>query len=531
MRKGRCRLLSSLVGAALSLAPATMWAQNSNDLNSFDFSLPGARSRAMGGAFVAVADDATAVYSNPAGLTQLFLPEVSGEGRVWRHRSRLADHGHAFGPARGVGADTIDGLQYRTWEETSAGLSFLSFVYPGSRWAVGAFRHQLAKYRMERQTQGPFFDCVAPPGLLAIHAGIRGLPNRSEPFCEPHTLVRNPDGSFPRDANNGLIPGDGVDREAPKDQQFALNIHSYGGAGAYDVTDRLSIGAAVQYFHFEISARNLVYGARNERKYLPADLSDSNLELEGTQHGTDSTFAFNLGALWRASEQWTVGGSFRQGPKFSFTAQTARRVGLVPLFRGIDVLPSTGTCPVTTPPTCDRIVDVADNPFHVPDTFALGAVFRPSLFWRIGFEYDRVNFSQLVDEFRQVSSGPDALGLDPEGAFAAARTHVDDAHQLRAGAERTWVRSNFSFAARGGVWYDPQHQPYFRVNDAATGMPAPRWALLFPKQDNEVHWTAGVGLVFGQRLQLDAAADFSEPADTYAVSMVVRLPELTRKPK
>ena len=439
MRDGQSRLLIALVGAALSVAPATTWAQNSNDLNSFNFSLPGARSRGMGGAFVAVADDATSVYSNPAGLTQLFLAEFSAEGRVWQHRSRLADRGHAFGPARGIGVDTIDGLQYRTWEETSAGLSFLSYVYPGSRWALGGFRHQLAKYRMQRQTQGPFFDCVSPPELLAIHAGIRGLPNRSEPFCEPHTLVRNADGSFPRDENNGLLLGDGVDREAPKNQEFELDIHSYGVAGAFDVTDRFSIGAALQYFRFEISARNLVYGARNERKYLPADVSDGNLELEGTEHGTDSAFAVNLGALLRVSDQWTVGGSFRQGPKFAFTAQTARRVGLVPAHRGMDVLPSTGTCPVTFPLTCDRIVDVTDNPYHVPDTFALGAVFRPSILWRIGFEYDRVNFSQLVEDFRQVSSGPDLLGQDPEGTFAAARTFVDDAHQLRAGAERTWV--------------------------------------------------------------------------------------------
>src|SRR5436190_22910987 len=109
-RGGLMRTAIVVCGIALLLAPRTTSAQNSNDLNAFDFSLPGARSRGMGGAFVALADDATAVYSNPAGLTQLFLPEVSAEGRIWKYRSRIADHGHAFGPARGIGADTIDGL-------------------------------------------------------------------------------------------------------------------------------------------------------------------------------------------------------------------------------------------------------------------------------------------------------------------------------------------------------------------------------------------------------------------------------------
>ena len=47
-------------------------------------------------------------------------------------------------------------------------------------------------------------------------------------------------------------------------------------------------------------------------------------------------------------------------------------------------------------------------------------------------------------------------------------------------------------------------------------MPAPRWALLFPKLDNEVHWTElAEASCFGQRLQLDAAADFSDPVTNF----------------
>ena len=38
----------------------------------------GARALGMGGAFIAVADDATAASWNPGGLTQLERPEISG---------------------------------------------------------------------------------------------------------------------------------------------------------------------------------------------------------------------------------------------------------------------------------------------------------------------------------------------------------------------------------------------------------------------------------------------------------------------
>ena len=47
----------------------------------FDFSTPGARANAMGRAFVGLADEATAAYSNPAGLSVLKRPELSLEFR------------------------------------------------------------------------------------------------------------------------------------------------------------------------------------------------------------------------------------------------------------------------------------------------------------------------------------------------------------------------------------------------------------------------------------------------------------------
>ncbi len=49
------------------------------NLGAIDWNISGAgaRAAAMGGAFIGVADDATAITWNPAGLTQLYRPEVS----------------------------------------------------------------------------------------------------------------------------------------------------------------------------------------------------------------------------------------------------------------------------------------------------------------------------------------------------------------------------------------------------------------------------------------------------------------------
>jgi len=449
------------------------FAQTTDDQNTFDFSLPGARSRALGGAFVAIADDATSVYSNPGGLTQLLRPEVSVEGRYWGLTSQAIDHGHGFGRATGTGVDTIEGFVDKNFRSDVAGLSFLSFVYPGDRWAVGVFRHQLARYRMDRQIQGPFFDCRG--GFR--ERGPDGTDISKEPFCEPQAAA------------------DGVDREFPKVQSFDLDIHSLGTAFAYDWSDNLSAGIAVQYFSFSLASTNRVFAARGEQKYQSPNFAyPQNLELISTQSGDDHAWAINAGLLWDVSPQWTIGTSFRQGPKFTFSTS---------LFLGPAQAPE--------PP-------VPDNPFNVPDTFSIGVLHRFTNFWRISFEYDKTNFHQLIDDFQ------DTTGDQNSEEFKVLKRSVrlNSANQFRVGSEYLVLTpSSRVFALRGGAWYDPSHQAYLDANEA-TGLPAPRWAVLLPKRDGTWHVSGGIGFTARRHLQIDAAADFSELIDTVSISSVWR---------
>jgi hypothetical protein len=89
---------------ALLAAAVPARSQGTEDVNAgqFDFSLPGARSLGMGGSFIALADDATSAYSNPAGLIQLGRPEVSIEYRGWDFEATAIDRGHAFGTPTGT---------------------------------------------------------------------------------------------------------------------------------------------------------------------------------------------------------------------------------------------------------------------------------------------------------------------------------------------------------------------------------------------------------------------------------------------
>ena len=117
---------------------------------------PGARSMGFGGAFVALADDATAALANPAGLAQLARPEVSVEVRQWAYSTPFTLHGRAENAPSGFGIDTTDGLLRATSHADITGLSFLSLAYPRRDWSVAFFRHQLADFEFHSETQGIF---------------------------------------------------------------------------------------------------------------------------------------------------------------------------------------------------------------------------------------------------------------------------------------------------------------------------------------------------------------------------------------
>jgi long-subunit fatty acid transport protein len=76
----------------------------------FSFSNPGARAMGLGGAFLALADDATAAFANPAGLVQLVRPEVSLELRTRRYSTPYTAGGRAAGDPTGNGIDLWDAV-------------------------------------------------------------------------------------------------------------------------------------------------------------------------------------------------------------------------------------------------------------------------------------------------------------------------------------------------------------------------------------------------------------------------------------
>ena len=269
----------ALVLSALTAVPAA--AQSNVEVNAgvqFDFLSPGARSMAMGSAFIGVADDATAAFTNPAGLRALTRREVSFEGRGRNFDIPVAFGGRFGGAPSGRGIDTDPNLIIADQSQSAGGLSFLSFVYPSTRWAIAGYRHELANFDTAVETQGLFY---------------------------------------------GVVDTSSEGRQFPMRGTMDLNIATYGVSGSFNVTPTFSLGAGVAVYDFQMSSRSNRFSIGIGNFYGPPNFAASNLQNFQTQEGDETKVGVNLGAIFAPTRMFQVGAVFRQGPEFDLSISNA----------------------------------------------------------------------------------------------------------------------------------------------------------------------------------------------------------------
>jgi long-subunit fatty acid transport protein len=240
----------------------------------FDFINPGAKSLSMAGAFAGVADDATAAFANPAGLTLLEGPEVSAELRGTRVVTPFLAGGRTSGTVTNIGVDTVAGPRFADSVGAHAGLSYLSVVYPHAsrQWVVAGYRHEAARIDQRFSSDG------------AIAQDITEITSRRD---------------FVQD----------VDRK--------VSITAYGVSGAYKATSALSLGAGIAAYTFNIDSvvdRFLTDGFFGPR--TPGALGQ-----HATQRGDDVSWAPTFGATFDRGRV-RVGAVYRGGPTFRYDTIT-----------------------------------------------------------------------------------------------------------------------------------------------------------------------------------------------------------------
>jgi len=274
------RLAWSLLVTVMGLGPVGSAAAGDKGLTNsetfsgfqFNFNNPGARSLGMGGAFVAVADDATAVIANPAGLVILQRPELSAEVKFTRYRNTIEAFSNT--PAEALG----DNFDSKDFHDSVVTPSFFSFVYPGERLVVAAFIREQINYKSTFETRGIFF--TDPTGGADCGAAVcRLFPVKSK--LEIQAL------------NFGL--GTGLNLE--KENRLLPNL-----------------GASIEFSIGRIRSRLDRF-----------DFTDNVIQTE-TIDGTDVGIGFNVGALWHPLKDMGVGVVYRRGPRYD-VQQTVTVVG------------------------------------------------------------------------------------------------------------------------------------------------------------------------------------------------------------
>lgn len=201
----------------------------------------GARAAGTGGAFIAVADDGTAVSFNPAGLAQLLRPEVSFTAQSYNRNERL------------TGFATSDARIPTTQEDSAAGdhrtrPSFISMAVPWSRDGRNA-AFQISYQRILD------FDFASDRAYTATPTG----------------------GGAPRNITQNVLQDGGIDL--------------YSAALAMELSPRILAGLSVNSWQGRWG-----FDSVSNRSVQGADVFDSTLTQENQFRGLNA----NLGLIWRS---------------------------------------------------------------------------------------------------------------------------------------------------------------------------------------------------------------------------------------
>jgi long-chain fatty acid transport protein len=414
----------------------------------FEFLNPGARSLAVASAFAGLADDATAALTNPAGLTILTIPEVSFEVRGRRLESPFLYGGRLSGSPTRNGIDTITGAVYGESVAASTGLSYLSFVLPRAKWSFAGYRHEFVRLDQNFEAVGVFQGFAS--------------------------------------------------RELPLRAHRQVDITSYGGAVAYRVHPKVSVGGGIAVYTFKLDAAF--------DRFFPMDSAGTSIDTFGLptfashtqvtdaeQHGDTTSVGFNMGilfTLYEASDPGAAGPNaiqvgvvYRKSASFDFEA-----------FEGSIGAPM------------DRSAT-----FRTPDAFAAGAAVRLTESATAAVEVTWIGYSSLANGYVSSAAGP----VDP------ARFTVDDGIEFHAGFE--YLFNAKGPAVRVGTWRDPDHGVHY-VLPANPGLIDERFAAYQPARGATMHYTFGGGVTLSRWFEANVGVDLSERTRQISTSAVVRFP-------
>ncbi|UCF94039.1 MAG: outer membrane protein transport protein [Desulfobacterales bacterium] len=287
------------------------WAQEGPDIfttidipSSFNPVGSGARALGMGGAFIAVADDATAASWNPGGLIQLDRPEISAVGTFLY---RVEEINFGTNPE-------ADGRE----SVTEANLNYLSLAYPfrlfGYNMIVSLNYQQLFDFYREwnfplREDSDEFridFDQSGHLYALGVAYSIRILPQISFGltlnFWEDF-LYDNQWRATTKTSDSFTIANTRAIDEIKRKEEFSFSGFNLNLGLLWNATGKLTVGAVFKSpFTADLDLRLTQSRIRTVQGESPQESSFTITE----DQELDMPMSYGLGIAYRLSDQFTL---------------------------------------------------------------------------------------------------------------------------------------------------------------------------------------------------------------------------------
>jgi len=434
----------------------------------FDFSPAGARARGFGGAFVGLADDATAALINPAGLAQLPKKQFALE---FSFKNNSSDDFPWV--IENYNIDEVATLD----RENINSISFLSFSLPVSGNLYGAmFYNNLAQYEsstfIPETSTSPGFEGKNDLNLdeLGISIALK-LGNDKLKIGAGISVVH-----MDLDAQSQMFMENYSDAEKISSSSGDYGM-AYRVGGLWQANECLRIGASANIYptlDVPTQIRNRTSSAVDTKNRM--DYFLSTFELIDFQD--DVSLNEELGI----PDVFSAGASYQLGDHLTFSFEARLTMYSQIEINGI-------------PPSPYRTGEINNTELWNPDSIApfgqLYVEFTPDQFkyedawsWHFGGEY-----------LMLVKSTPVAFRL---GGY------YEQAHGLK----YTGKESDYSNDSGN------KDEPY-----AYAGYPTV-FADMLDGGDDLWHFTPGIGAVFNNRYQIDLAVDLSKETDECLISFV-----------
>lgn len=414
----------------------------------------GARALGMGGAFVAIADDATAASWNPGGLTQLERPEFS-----YVYSWKWASEDFATTPF--IFPD--DGTFNIDLDSTN----FFSVVYPIPRTIGG--RNLVLSLSYQRKFD---FD--------------RSLDFRARRTAG--TPVAGPAGYIVTDFN--------------QDVQYRQKggLATISPALGFEITNRLSVGIVAHIWDSDLLPNNeweteTRFKLRTQtRSFNPA------LNAPPTYAFSKSTDKFTgyeatnytIGALYKPNDRWGIGVVYHT----RYTAKVDREN----VTRNIYTMGAM--------PTAGRITH-SKLEFDWPAAAAVGVSYRfPNDKLTLSLDVTRIDWDDFVKKIKHAAMGSFILQdkVSPITGLPKSLSPHDPTWTLRLGGEYVFVqprkpKQNYLPSVRAGLFYDPE---------PAGGRKDSFWGPVRGdgEADDYYGFAFGAGVLIRNRVNIDAAYQY-----------------------